>query len=90
MVTNQEYLIQLYAEAQENRRTRQTSSNPQWSDGYWKGRMDMALVILESAFPGWERIGTVGYYVYHENQTYDAALASMERYRNEQSIVNNF
>jgi hypothetical protein len=89
MVTNQEYLIQLYAEAQEGRSYRKFA-NPEWSDGYWKGRMDLARTVLDSAFPGWERVGTVGYYVYHENQTYDAALASMERYRNGQTIVNNF
>lgn len=40
---------------------------------YYKGRMDMASHVLRALYPGWERVGTIGYYIYHEQMSYTHA-----------------
>jgi len=85
MITNEQYLIQRYAEARE----KMNDANTENGRFYWKGAMDTLHALLTESFSDWAEYGTTGYWVFYENQSYDAALASTERYRNEPTIVNN-
>jgi hypothetical protein len=70
MISNQEYLIQKYAEAREKMHDANTESARQ----YWRGSMDTLHNLLNTAFEGWAARGSVGYYVFMEQMTYDEAL----------------
>jgi hypothetical protein len=71
MITNEQYLIQRYAEAREK---------SSYTDGtkYWNGVMDAYHAMLNESFPGWADNGTTGYYVFYEGMAYDAALSKCE------------
>ena len=73
MITNEQYLIQRYAEAREKQE--------RYGDGtkYWKGVMDTYHALLNESFNGWAYYGTTGYWVFYENMGYDAALSRVER-----------
>jgi hypothetical protein len=79
MTITQNELLVLYTQSQD--KYKQYSGLDNSSAWYYKGRMEMVSYMLRTLYPGWERVGTVGYYVYHENQSLDAAIGSMERYR---------
>ena len=70
-ITNQDYLIQRYAEARE----KMNDANTENGRFYWKGAMDTYHAMLNEAFDGWATKTTVGYYVFYEQMAYDAALA---------------
>ena len=71
MISNEQYLIQRYAEAREK---------ASYTDGtkYWNGVMDTYHALLNESFTGWAYYGTPGYWVFYENMGYDAALAKCE------------
>ena len=78
MITNEQYLIQKFAEAREK------IQNYTLEDAgrlYWKGVMDTYHSLLNESFSGWAEHGSTGYFVFYEEMTYDAALnaASKER-----------
>jgi hypothetical protein len=75
MINNADYLIQKYAEAREKMNE---SGGEQF---YWKGVMDTYHSLLILGFHGWADKGTVGYYVFYENMSYDAALAKAAPFR---------
>ena len=75
MISNEQYLIQRYAEAREKRR-RFTCNT---SKSYWMGVMDTYHAILNEAFPGWDNPGSPGYYVIRENRSYDEALTNLTK-----------
>ena len=84
MTITQNELLQLYTQSQD--KYKQYSDLDQPSAMYYKGRMEMVSYMLRTLYPGWERVGTIGYYVYHEQMSYtDASNAISEQY-----IVNNF
>ena len=70
MISNQDYLIQKYSEAREKIQ----ESNTDTGLNYWRGVMDTYHNLLSNAFEGWAARGTVGYYVFMEQKTYDQAL----------------
>jgi hypothetical protein len=77
MITNEDYLIQKFSEAREKLDNFSTKDHA-WN--YWRGVMDTYHNLLSTAFPGWasypneEETGSVGYYVFYCNLTYDEAL----------------
>jgi len=75
MITNQDYLIQRYAEARE----KMNDANTENGRFYWKGAMDTYHAMLNEAFTGWASGKTTGYYVFYENMTYDEACAQVGR-----------
>jgi hypothetical protein len=84
MITNAEYLIQMYAEAREKMNDANTESGRQ----YWRGAMDTYHSLLVSSFLGWAEHGTTGYYVFHEGKSYDAAIT--EASKNKIEFMYNF
>jgi hypothetical protein len=87
MITNEQYLIQKYAEAREKQ------NDYPFSDAgrlYWKGAMDTYHSLLTDSFSAWAEYGSAGYFVFYEGMTYDAALtaASMERDRSNHQAEN--
>lgn len=75
MITNAEYLIQRYAEAQE----KMNSADTETGRKYWRGAMDTYHSLLNEAFNGWAEKGTTGYYVFYEGKTYDAAITEASK-----------
>jgi hypothetical protein len=76
MITNQEYLIQRMAEAQEKIAGYTDNTNGR---DYWRGIRDAYHAMLNEAFDGWASGKTTGYYVFYENMTYDEACAQVGR-----------
>jgi len=78
MITNEQYLIQKFAEAREKSANFSTKDHA-WN--YWKGAMDTYRDLLTESFPSSVEYGTAGYFVLYDGLTYDAALnvASKER-----------
>jgi hypothetical protein len=72
MITNEQYLIQKYAEARE-KQTEYVSSDA--GRLYWKGVMDTYHSLLTESFSAWAEYGSVGYFVFYEMMTYDSALS---------------
>ena len=70
MITNVDYLIQKFAEAREKK----NNTNIEIAQYYWKGIMDTYHALLNEAFEDWATRGSVGYYVFYEEMTYDEAL----------------
>ena len=70
MISNADYLIQKYSEAREKIQEANTDTGL----NYWRGVMDTYHNLLSTAFEGWAAYGSVGYYVFMEQKTYDAAL----------------
>jgi hypothetical protein len=71
MITNEQYLIQKYAEAREKSADFSTKD---YAWNYWKGVMDTYRDLLIESFPGSTAHGTVGHFVIYEGLTYDGAL----------------
>lgn len=74
MISNADYLIQKYAEARE----KINEAKDDYGITYWRGVMDTYHSLL-SAFDGWAKPGTTGWYVFYEQMNYDAALCMVER-----------
>jgi hypothetical protein len=77
MITNEEYLVQKYAEARERMNIYNGSGNTDViGANYWRGAMDTYLNLLYAAFPEWDFAipNTTGYYVFMKGMTYDEAL----------------
>ena len=74
-ITNADYLIQKYSEAREN----VNGSNDNNSKIYWKGVMDTYHSLLILGFTDWANHGSTGYYVFHENLTYQQAINKIEK-----------
>jgi len=70
MITNEQYLVQRFAEALEKFNQ---SGNNEYKK-YWQGVTDTYQSLLCESFNGWALPGTVGYFVLYEGMTYDAAL----------------
>ena len=70
MISNADYLIQKYSEAREKIQEANTDTGL----NYWRGVMDTYHNLLSNAFGNWAEFGTVGYYVFYEQKTYDQAL----------------
>jgi hypothetical protein len=68
MITNEQYLIQKFAEAREKHASYTDNTK------YWSGVMDTYHSLLAQSFPGWADAGTTGYYVFYEGMTYDKAV----------------
>jgi hypothetical protein len=83
MITNEQYLIQRYAEAREKQIEYVTNDTGRL---YWKGVMDTYHSLLTHAFSDWAVFGSVGYYVFYEGHTYDEALAASEKNRDAQPM----
>ena len=65
----QNELLYLYSQSQDQYK-RYAGENLIEQAMYYKGRMDMASHMLRSLYPGWERVGTIGYYIYHKEMNY--------------------
>ena len=76
MITNVNYLIQKYAEASE--RINNARGDRDYKS-YWNGIRDAYHMLLNEAFEGWAEHGSVGYYVFMEGMTYDAAIEVYQR-----------
>ncbi len=71
MITNEQYLIQKYAEAREKQEEYKQNDTGRL---YWKGVMDTYHSLLTESFSDWAVYGSVGYFVFYEGLTYDKAL----------------
>lgn len=76
MITNVDYLIQKYAVARD--KVNNAGGDRDYRN-YWQGIKDAYLSLLSEWFEGWAEHGSVGYYVFVEGMTYDAALAVCEQ-----------
>ena len=83
MISNQDYLIQKYAEAREKMLDARTYDAEQ----YWRGVMDAYHNMLSAAFDDWAAHGTTGYYVFYEQMTYDEALRAISMGHLTKSLV---
>jgi hypothetical protein len=77
MITNANYLIQKYAEASE--RVSNARGDLKEYTSYWTGVKNTCHTILSEAFEGWAEHGSVGYYVFMEGMSYDAAVGAYQR-----------
>lgn len=73
------YLIREYANAVEQLND---SKSDRLVRSYWTGVKDAYHNVLSAGFPGWtnyDNISNIGYYVFNEGMTYDAAVAAYEQ-----------
>jgi hypothetical protein len=71
MITNEQYLVQRFAEALQ----KYNSNGDNAHRKYWAGVTDTYQNLLNEAFPGWADPGTVGWHVLNGGLSYDAALS---------------
>ncbi len=76
MISNADFLIQKYAEAQEKMNNATTYDTEQ----YWRGAMDTYHSLLNLAFEDWSEKGTTGYFVFTKEMTYDEALNAVNQF----------
>lgn len=69
MINDARHLIQKYAEAREQMEVANNLSGQQ----YWKGVMDTCHSLLVFGFNDWAFPGSVGYLVFYEGMSWDAA-----------------
>lgn len=73
MINDARHLIQKYAEARE----RMEAANALSGQQYWKGVMDTCHSLLIFGFPDWAFPGSVGYLVFYEGMSWDAANSAI-------------
>lgn len=81
MITNENYLIEKYAEAA--CRVSNDRGDREYRN-YWQGTMDTYHSLLSDCFRGWTAYGTVGHYVFTEGMTYDNAIVASEKHTTQQ------
>lgn len=73
MNIDKHHLLQKYAEARE----RMEAANDLSGRQYWKGAMDTCHSLLVFGFPDWAFPGSVGYSVFYEGMSWDAANSAI-------------